>query len=299
MAIHVGIDIGGTKMAVAAFTESGQILIEHAEMTPSSYEAFLVTCRNLITRVSSGIADDFTVGVCTAGAIDHEKGCLLSANIPYLNGKRLVSDLERALVRHLRLANDMDCMTLAEAIDGAATGYASVQGITLSTGVGSGLVVHGRIVRGANGLAGEMGHLPLPFREPQDAPLFHCFCGMDDCIEKAICGAGLTRLYQAISGQSAEPPVIAALALDGHVEAVRALDRYYEMVAKAMVTSLHFFDPDVIVLSGGLSRLPHLCREVTQRWGKYCLVKNPKTKLVLAAHGHTAGLRGAAWLWRD
>lgn len=300
MTFLVGLDIGGTKISAAAFTQSGHMDTVQTVMTPASYELFLSVCEKLVGDVSAPSSDSaFTVGVSCAGAVNQSEGTIASANIPYLNGKLFVRDLERRLSKTIRIANDMDCMVLAEAIDGAAQGYTCVHGITLSTGVGSGLVVRGQIVTGPNGLSGEIGHIPLPFRDKDDAPLFRCFCGMDDCIEKAVCGAGLTRLYKVISGKDAAPPAISHRALEGEADALRTLDRYFEMVAKAMVVSLHLVDPDIIVLSGGLSRLPQICDEVTKRWGKYCLNKTPKTKLCLAQHGDTACLRGAAFLWRD
>ena len=81
-------------------------------------------------------------------------------------------------------------------------------------------------------------------------------------------------------------------------EALKVLDRYFEVVAKAMVVVLHSFDPEIIVLSGGLNNLPGIYEEVPKRWGKYCYAPNPKTKFVPAKHGPMAGIRGAAWLWK-
>lgn len=299
MTINLGIDIGGTKIAVVAYGPEGSSLFAEEIATPDTYDAFLQACSSLVTKaVEQCVSSDVTVGICTAGAIDHVRGTVLSENIRYLNDKPLRDDLERTLGCTIRIENDMNCLALAEAIDGAGQGYDVVHCITLSTGVGSGLVVHQRIMRGANGLAGEIGHVPLPFRESGDAPLHPCICRQDDCIEKAICGGGLKRLYHAMTGGQADPPVIAAMARQGDARAIKVLDRYYHMVAKALVVSLHVIDPDVIVLTGGLSRLPDICQEVTARWGTYCLLKEPKTKLVLAEHGATAGARGAAFLWR-
>lgn len=298
MATYIGLDIGGTKIAAGAFTRDGEQLCVVTSNTPDSFEAFLDTCAQLVEQVlaSDGVEKDSPVGVSSCGAIDAPTGMILSGNVPYIIGRSVRDDLTARLGRPIRLGNDMNCMVLAEAHDGAGQGFDIVHGITLSTGVGSGLVIHGRIVTGVHGLAGEMGHLPLPFRDEGDAPLHSCICRQNDCIEKAICGGGLSRLYKMVTGKDAEPPAIAELAAHGDDGALRTLDRYYHMVAKAMVTSLHFLDPDVIVLTGGLSHLPRLCEEVMARWGQYCLVKDIKTKLVLSKHGPMASLRGAAYL---
>ena len=299
MTTYIGLDIGGTKIAAAGFTARGAQLCAFTEQTPDSFPAFLEVCAQLVEKVQAcdGVEKSSPIGVSCCGAVDEPTGTILSGNVPCIIGRSVRDDLSQRLNTPIRLGNDMNCMVLAEARDGAGQGYAVVHGITLSTGVGSGFVINGHIVAGLHGLAGEMGHLPLPFRDEGDAPPHPCICRQDDCIEKAICGAGLSRLYYARTGKEALPPAISDLAEHGDEAAMQVMDRYYHMVAKAMTTSLHFFDPDVIVLTGGLSRLPNLCEEVMARWGQYCLVKAIKTKLVLAKHGPMASLRGAAYLW--
>ncbi|MGE4352067.1 MAG: ROK family protein, partial [Bdellovibrionales bacterium] len=295
MKAHIGIDIGGTKIAAGAYSPDGALTVQATLPTPNNFEGFLQACETLVAQ-SAGEGGDRTIGVCSAGAVDPAQGLILSENIPYLNDKPVRSILADRLGCPVRLANDMNCLALAEALEGAGRGHAVVHAITLSTGVGSGLVVNGRLLQGANNLAGEIGHLPLPFRTEQDSPLHPCICKQQDCVEKAICGAGLSRLYQAMTGKDATPPEISALARQGESQALSVLDRYYHMVAKALILSLHFLDPDVIILSGGLSRLPNICQEVSARWGAYCLFKDIQTKLVLASYGPLAGLRGAALL---
>lgn len=298
MTLHIGLDIGGTKIACAAFSPSGEKLYEKISPTPMGYDAFLAACVDIVIDVERHVADTCTVGVCFPGAINHALGTAVVANLPFLNDKPFCLDFGLVLDRAVRIANDANCIALAEALDGAGKGFQSVLGLTISTGVGAGFITNGQIVDGPNGLTGEIGHLPLPYREEADGPVVDCLCGQRGCIEKSICGSALSRLYSKMTGrESLAPELISQMAQSGNIEALQVMDRYYEVVAKAMVTILHSFDPDIIVVSGGLSQLPALFDEVPKRWGHYCVVKNVKTRFVPAFHGPIAGLRGAAFLW--
>ena len=156
------------------------------------------------------------------------------------------------------------------------------------------MVIDGKLVEGPHGLAGEIGHLPLPFREATDGPVVACGCGQKGCLDKSIGGPALVRLYQEMTGKEAGAALIAERARKGGTEALRVLDRFYTVIAKAMVTVIHVYDPEIIVVSGGLSELPGLYREVPARWGAYALCKNLKTGFVPAMHGLMSGMRGAA-----
>jgi len=298
MTNYIGLDIGGTKIASAAFSQGGVKLAESIVPTPGTYTEFLKTTAQQVRLIEQQVTGACTVGISLCGALDHTAGTAVVENIPYLNGQSVRSDMKTAIGHDIRLNNDMNCAALAEAIDGAGKGYNSVVGLTISTGVGSGYIFRGHIVDGPNGLTGEFGHLPMPFRQEGDAPLFPCICKQSTCIEKAICGGGLVRLYTMMTGKAAEPKTIGELASAKDPEALRVMDCYYEMVAKSMIVLLYTFDPEAIVVSGGLSQLPGLFDEVPRRWGKYALVKEVKTKFLPATHGPLASVRGAAWLWR-
>ncbi len=299
MSLSIGFDIGGTKIAGAVFTDSGEKIAEHRLATPQDYAAFLAACVAVVSELERQAKASCRVGIGLPGAINHDTGTVTSANLPFLAEHSFCADLGAALKREIRIANDANCMALAEAHEGAGKGYETVLGLIMGTGVGSGYVVRGRIVDGPNGMTGEVGHLPLPFREEADGPLplEPCGCGQRDCLEKAIAGPALARLYGFMTGGENKPAEdIAAEAVAGDKTALRVLDRYYEIVAKAMIVPIHAFDPHVIVVSGGLNALPGLYEEVPKRWGKYCYVKKPKTQFVQASCGPMAGLRGAALL---
>jgi len=297
VSFSIGLDIGGTKIAGAVFDESSHEVAQIVLPTPQNYSAFVTTCVAIVEQLDQKYGQHPSVGIGVPGAVDWTTGVIpFAGNTPCLSGKPLKKDLEKILGRPVRLANDANCAALSEAIDGAGAGYCTVLGIIMGTGVGAGFVVDGRIVEGANGIIGEFGQLPLPFREASDGPIVDCVCGQKGCIDKTISGGGLARLCEAMTGQKLEAAQIADLARQGNADAKRVLDQFYTTVAKAMVTVLHTFDPEIIVVSGGLSQLPDMYEEVPKRWGRYAVCKNPKTKFVPAKHGTMTGLRGAAWI---
>jgi fructokinase len=289
--MNIGLDIGGTKIAGAAFDAEGVELVQIAFATPNTYAALLETCRTLVEQLELKCGRADSVGVCAPYA--DADTC---ANVPCLIGKNARQDLEKLLHRPTPFGNDANCAALAEAIEGAGRGYRAVFSLIMGTGIGGGFVLNGHVLAGANGLCGEMGHLPLPHYEESDGELVSCGCGQTGCIEKLIAGEALARLYQSLTGKSADAKQIAEQARQRNTEALHVLDRYYTTVAKAMTAILHMFDPDIITVSGGLNTLPGLYTEVPKRWGKYAICKNPVTKFVPAAFGARAGLRGAALL---
>lgn len=289
-------DIGGTKLAAGIFDDTYALIEQEVWPTPQSYPDFIKSCADLARHLGKDSALYPTIGVSIAGWLTQSSGIVSAPNIPYLQGHSLRDDLSQELRCEVRLANDANCAALAEATLGAGKGHDCVVGLIIGTGVGAGVVIHGKITNGANGLAGEIGHLPLPFRTPEDGTPIRCGCGQEGCIEQSINGAALTRLCAAVTGETLSPPQIVAALQAGDSRMQAVLDHYYDVVAKAMVIVLHSFDPDVIVVSGGLSNLPSLYDGVTDRWGRYCYNPQPVTQFVPAQHGAMAGLLGAALL---
>jgi fructokinase len=241
LAFSIGLDVGGTKIAGAVYTEDGAEYVRVVLPTPADYTSFLATCGTIISQLDEACGTKASVGIGLPGAIAAKTELLPTiANIACLSGQPLQTDLEAKLGRPVRLANDADCAALSEATDGAGAGYRTVFGLIMGTGVGGGLVIDGNLVQGANGLAGEVGHLPLPFREPADGPIVPCSCGQSGCIDKSASGPALLRLHLVLSGKAlTASPQIADLARQGDAEALATLDRFYTAVAKAMVPILH------------------------------------------------------------
>jgi predicted NBD/HSP70 family sugar kinase len=172
-----------------------------------------------------------------------------------------------------------------------------VFGVILGTGVGGGIVIDGKVVTGANAIAGEWGHNPLPAPEDDERPGPPCYCGRSGCIETFLSGPALARDYIALGGDDLAAVDVASRAERGDARASAALERYAQRFARAIASVINIVDPDVIVLGGGLSNIASLYTRVPQLWGAHVFSDRVATSLVRARHGDASGVRGAAWLW--
>ncbi len=219
-----------------------------------------------------------------------------NCNSVWLNGRPLRADLSARLARPVTIANDANCFALSEATDGAGAGADCVFGVILGTGVGGGLVVHGRVLDGPNGIAGEWGHNPLPWPEDAERPGADCYCGKRGCIETFLSGPGLANDHAQATGERLAPEQIVDYATKGAGACAATLARYEHRLARSLAQVINILDPDVIVLGGGLSNLEPLFEGVTSQWGAWVFSDRVDTRLVRAAHGDSSGVRGAAWL---
>jgi fructokinase len=231
------------------------------------------------------------------GAISPSTGLVKNANSTWLNGRRLAEDLTARLGRPLRLANDANCLALSEAADGAAAGSTVVFAVIVGTGTGGGVVVNGRALVGANAIAGEWGHNPLPWPEAGEWPGPPCYCGRTGCIETFLSGPGLARDHQRETGEQIDTHTIAARAGEGEARAAATLERYQHRLARALASIINVLDPDVIVVGGGLSNIDRLYTRVPEIWTDYVFSDHVATRLLKAMYGDSSGVRGAAWLW--
>ena len=204
----------------------------------------------------------------------------------------------------MRLANDANCLALSEATDGAGAGAEVVFAVILGTGTGAGIAVHGRVLGGPNGLAGEWGHNPLPWAVPDEDPLFDCYCGQRGCIETLLSGPGLARDHAARGRRRAERGTDRRRGAAAGDAACRAtLQRHCATAGARAGPVINLLDPDVIVLGGGLSTIGTALRAGAALWGRWVfsggLQDVVRTRLVPSRHGDASGVRGAAWLWRD
>jgi fructokinase len=287
MALRIGIDLGGTKIEAIALEGSREVFRKRIPSPRGSYEATLSAVASLVSEIGEG-----TVGVGIPGALSRVTGLVKNANSTWLIGKALKADLEKALQREIRLANDANCFALSEATDGAGKGAAVVFGVILGTGVGGGIVVHGKVLGGPNAIAGEWGHNPLPAPTVEDLPLPPCYCGRQGCIETYLSGPGLSRDYEQATGRRLAAEEIVSLGNE-------VLARYEERLARALASVINVLDPDVIVLGGGMSNVARLYTEVPRLWSRYVFSEDVATRLARPAHGDASGVRGAAWLWDD
>ncbi len=296
--LRIGIDLGGTKIEGIALDEQGAVLARKRVATPSGdYRATLAAIATVVSDLEQSTGERGSVGVGTPGALSRASGLLKNSNSVCLNGRPLDQDLAALLARPVRIANDANCFALSEAMDGAATGAAVVFGVIIGTGTGGGIVVQGRVLNGANAIAGEWGHNSLPWPRDDERPGPACYCGKHACIETFLSGPGLTRDYAAVSGQALSAEQIAHFAAAGDAVCAAALARYEDRLARALATVINILDPEVIVLGGGLSKLTGLYQNVPALWGRYVFSDRVDTRLVPARHGDASGVRGAAWLW--
>jgi fructokinase len=296
--MRIGVDLGGTKIEAIALDSAGSELARRRVPSPArDYDAIVGAIAGLVAELEGALGAAATVGVGIPGVTSPATGLVKNANTTVLIGKPFDRDLGARLGRSVRLANDANCFAMSEAADGAAAGAAVVFGVILGTGVGAGLVIDGRIIGGANAIAGEWGHNPLPWPADDERPGARCYCGKQGCIETFLSGPGLARDFAQATGRALDAPAIVAAAAAGDGAADAALERYADRLARALATVINIVDPDVIVLGGGLSNLAQLYDSVPRRWAAYVFSDAVRTRLLPARHGDSSGVRGAAWLW--
>ncbi|WP_349251907.1 ROK family protein [Azoarcus sp. L1K30] len=296
--MRLGIDLGGTKIEIVALAGDGREVLRRRVPTPQGdYRATLEAIAELVTFAETRIGERASVGIGTPGSLSRLDGFMRNANSTCLNGKPLRRDLETLLEREVRLANDANCLAISEATDGAGAGAETVFGIILGTGVGGGVVVGGRLLIGANGIAGEWGHSPLPLPVADDLPLPACYCGRHGCIETYLSGPALAADHARRHGGTLNAQQIADAARAGDRSCEASLQRFEARLARALGTVINLIDPDVIVLGGGLSKLERLYSNVPARWAEHIFSDHILTRLRPARHGDSSGVRGAAWLW--
>ena len=298
--MRLGIDLGGTKIAGVVLDRAGATRSERQVATPAGdYAGTIAAIGGLVAALEAEAGTARTVGVAMPGAVSPTTGFVKNANSVWLNGRPFPRDLEAALGRAVRVANDADCFALSEATDGAASGLDSVFGVILGTGVGGGIVIAGRLLAGPNAIAGEWGHNPLPSPNPDELPGPACYCGRRGCLETFLSGPGLAADYRTATGRTAGVPTIVAAAAAGERAAAAALARHAERLARGLAGAINILDPAAIVLGGGLSGIARLYAEVPQLWQRHVFSDTVATRLLPPRHGAASGVRGAARLWPD
>jgi|GEM_PF-4530 len=297
--LNLGVDLGGTKIELIALVDGDERLRRRIDTPRDDYPATVAAIAGLVTGAEAELGARGTLGIGTPGAISRVDGRMKNCNSTWLNGQPLKQDLEAALRRPVRMANDANCFALSEATDGAAVGAEVVFGVILGTGCGAGVVVRGRTLTGANAIAGEWGHNPLPWPTDRERPGPACYCGRLGCIETWLSGPGLSHDLAAHGGPALSAREIAARAEAGDADCTAALARYEERLARGLAHVINILDPEVIVLGGGLSQLSRLYDNVPRLWGAYVFSDRVDTRLVAPRFGDSSGVRGAAWLWRE
>ncbi len=289
--MRLGIDLGGTKTEIAALEGTREVLRRRVA-TPRDYDGTVAVLRQLV--LESGV--DAPVGIGIPGT-ETADGLVKNANSTWLNGRPLRADLESALERRVRLANDANCFALSEATDGAGEDAAVVFGVIAGTGVGGGVVVDGKVIGGAHGVGGEWAHLPLPpMTEAERADTRRCYCGKRDCLETWASGPALSAELERLTGRKMPMEEIAT---SNGAQEQALMARHADRLARGLATVVNILDPDVIVLGGGLSNIARLYDDLPPLVERYGFTLGGPPRIVKNRHGDSSGVRGAAWLWPE
>ncbi|MCU0817676.1 MAG: ROK family protein [Beijerinckiaceae bacterium] len=302
--MRIGVDLGGTKIEVVAIDDAGAELFRHRIDTPrGTYQGILDALVGIVGEAENrlaglGHAGPHTVGIGIPGSISPRTGFAMNANSTEINGQPLQQDLEAALHREVRLANDANCLAASEAVDGAAAGAKVVFAAILGTGCGAGIALNGAAWEGPHRIGGEWGHNPLPWPSVEELTTGDtCWCGKPGCLETWISGTGFENDFRRVTGRSLRGREIIAAMEAGDAEAAANFDRYISRLARALAHMANILDPEVIVLGGGMSRVRHIYDRLPAEIERWVFSDHFRTPIRPALHGDSSGVRGAAWLW--
>ena len=296
--MRLGVDLGGTKIEIVGLAADGRELLRRRIATPQGdYRATLTAIAGLVAEAEAELGQTGSVGIGIPGAESLRSGLIKNANSTCLIGQPLRHDLQTLLRREVRLANDANCFALSEAIDGAGRDAETVFGVILGTGVGGGIVIRRQVLVGANAIAGEWGHNPLPRLAAADQPAPDCYCGHRGCIETYLSGPGLTADHARHTAETRDAASIECRAAAGDAACEATLRRYEDRLGRALAGVINILDPQVIVLGGGLSNMQRLYRHLPACCAPYVFSDAVDTRFLPPVHGDSSGVRGAAWLW--
>lgn len=290
--------MGGTKIECAVISENKEVLFRDRLPTEQEggYEHILEQIRKLVELGMARTGEEPKhIGMCTPGSIDSDTGLLKNSNTVVLNGKPFREDVRRVLGRPVYTENDANCLALAEyhmgIVPQVAPGAKSVFGVILGTGVGGGIVAHGRLLSGHNGIAGEWGHNFL------DASGGECYCGKKGCVETLISGPALERFYAGQSGEKRHLKEIVERARAGADEAARqTLQRLIHFFGYGISWVINILDPEVIVIGGGVGNIEELYTHGVREAKKYIFNPDSRTRFVRPRLGDSGGVFGAAFI---
>jgi len=297
----IGLDYGGTKIEGILLDESGKEIKRKRFNYNQNYETGVDVIKNLVQEFDQFAQAECSVGVGIPGSSSKETGLVKNANAIWLNNQPFQKDLEEILNRTIRIMNDANCFTLSEAVDGAGSNYKSVFGIIIGSGLGSGLSFNKTIIEGANQVAGDWGHQPLPY-PTQDEVNANVECKVINCqrplcSERFLSGKGFAENYNKKYQTELSSEEIVNLGLSGDQRANNELSLYEDRLARIISVMIGIFDPNAIIFGGGMSNVDRLYKNIPQLLMKYTFSDKIRNKILKNQHGDSSGVRGAAWLW--
>ncbi len=284
----IGVDLGGTKTEAILLDENLDVINRKRIPTPQNdYHEILDSILTLVSEISENISD-FSLGICTPGAISKKTGLIKNSNTQCLIGKSLKEDLENKIGKKISMENDANCFTMAEATIGAAIDYDLVFGVILGTGVGGGIVIDKKLHYGRTNIGGEWGHHTLHRNGNQ------CYCGKTGCVETYISGPSLENSWAKLSGKSKSLPEIIT-DIDNDI-GKQWKDEFLENVGYGLANVIDILDPDAIVLGGGLSNIDFLYTEGKKSVYNKVFSDLVDTPILKNRLGDSAGVFGACML---
>ena len=284
----LGVDLGGTKTEAILLDDSLNVLERKRIPTPKdNYSEIVDSISNLVLEVSRNISD-FSLGICTPGAISKKTGLIKNSNTQCLIGKTLKEDLEKQLKKNIAMENDANCFVMAESKMGVTKNFEFVFGVIMGTGVGGGITINGKLHTGRTNIAGEWGHHTL-HRNGNS-----CYCGKTGCVETYISGPALEQQWKLLSGESKSMPEILSN-LDNEIGKTWK-DEFLENFGYGIANVVDILDPDAIVLGGGLSNIDFLYTEGKKSVYDKVFSDLVETPILKNELGDSAGVFGAALL---
>jgi len=284
----VGVDLGGTKIESVLLDDDFGVLKRKRIPTPqNNYHQILNSISSLVLEMSENVSD-FSLGICTPGAISKQTGLLKNSNTQCLIGKPFKEDLENQIGKQIFVENDANCFAMAEATLGVAMEYDVVLGVILGTGVGGGIVINKKLHSGRTNIAGEWGHHTLH----RDGNL--CYCGKTGCVETYISGPSLENQWAKLTGKSQHLPEILSN-IDNEIGKKWKAD-FLENFGYGLANVIDILDPDAIVLGGGLSNIDFLYFEGKESVYDKVFSDLVDTPILKNKLGDSAGVFGACML---
>lgn len=299
--MYYGFDMGGTKIELAVFDKGlNQIWQKRIPTPKDDYQTLLHAFQSLTREADEKFNCQGNVGVGIPGIVNHAEGTVFTTNVPPAQYKPLIHDLAKVLQRPVKVENDANCFALSEAWDPNFKHYPTVLGLILGTGVGGGFVINGKVLSGKNGIAGEIGHMNLSVRAAKilgnTVPEITCGCGQTACFETYLSGPGFERVYAAFTGKKHSAIEIIQQYKQGDIDAKQHVERYISLLAIFMGQVVTVFDPDLVVIGGGLSQFDDIYTLLPEVLPQYLYGIATLPAIEKAQYGDSGGARGAAFL---
>lgn len=298
--LRLGIDVGGTKCLALVVDDEGDVIDRRRVATPRGSTELAAVLVDLVTSFDQQPAAWRSIGLGVPGLVTPDGVIVSSPNLPGIENFGVGEVVSERLGRIVPVDNDANCAARAEWRVGAARGVDEALIVTLGTGIGGGVVTGGRLVRGAHGFAGEIGHMVVAVGGRT------CACGRRGCWEQYASGTALRRLAAEARERGAEWTSSGDDAVDvrraaeaGDRSARAIIDSFGDWIALGVATLCHVFDPEVIVIGGGVAHRADVVRDAVERHiGDHLYAshvrKSPDVRL--ARFGEDAGALGAAFL---